>query len=384
MIVNGEFTVGQGDMLKVRALQLGIPMFDQVPEKEVLPEGVVKIVLDGKGDPIGLPIFTNSLTGESVGEPVMLAVQEQKIGVVFTNGLGFVNMIQGDLLPASELKIVPKLASQITASSASVTLSSTTVGGWKKKGDKDCFAASDSNIVVGSLDKPVDPSTNAEIDGSWSLWPSVGSVKTVDGTLEASVTCLFTPTDSTKYAKLAVVVPVTAGTTDNRSVGVVPVTAWSQLTEANENGIAIEVPESQLSLGLTVTGGTPSVNGTTVTQTLTVTAGTPVEVSEDVIQGLGYTGLTGDRILVAVMLDVPEGSESLQVVDTTSGGIGLASDRTIKLTKGVLLNGKQVHLLTPLKKTSNDTVLRTLKFLASDGSTLQTQALTIDASAVLT
>lgn len=384
MYVNGEFQVGQSDMLKVRAIQLGIPMFDQVPLKELLPEGSVVIVLDGKGDPIGTPVFVNAETGKAVGEPVMLAVQDQKIGVSFTNGLGFVNMIQGDQLPAAEIpKIVPELAAPITAS-AGPTLASTTEGGWSKKGSLDDFAASASGITPGSLDLPTDPDTHEEIAGTWSFWPSVGSVKTVDGTLSATVGLKFVPEDS-KYATLLVEVPVSTNTTDNRSIGVTPVTEWKQLVDANENGIKLEVSEAQLSLGMTVTGGTPSVSTTTVTQTLTVTEGTPVLVSEDVIQNqLGYTGLTGSRALIATLLDIPEGTVSLRIVDTASGGIGIdISDRVIPLTDKNVLSGKVLHLITPVQKTNNDVVLRTISFLDSEGTAIQTQALTIDASAVL-
>ena len=381
MYVNGEFQVAQSDMLNVRAIQLGIPMFDQVPLKAVTPEGTAVIVLDGKGDPIGTPVFVNAASGLAVGEPVMLAVQDQKIGVSFTNGLGFVNMIQGDQLPAAELKIVPALAAPITASSGP-TLSSTTEGGWSKKGDVDDFAASASGIVPGSLDKPLDPETQEEIDGEWSLWPTVGAVKTVDGSLVATVTCKFVPEDE-KYATLLVEVPVTTNTTDNRSIEVAPVTKWSQLVDANENNISLEVSEAQLSLGLTVTGGTPSVSTTTVTQQLTVTDGTPVLVSQDVVQALGYTGLTGQRALVATLIDIPEGAVSLQIVDTESGGIGLDLDRSFTLTAQNILSGKVLHLITPVQKSTADTVLRTLAFKDSEGTVLRTHALTIDASAVL-
>jgi hypothetical protein len=391
MYVNGEFQVGQSDMLKVRAIQLGIPMFDQVPLKELLPEGAVVIVLDGKGDPIGTPVFVNAETGKAVGEPVMLAVQDQKIGVSFTNGLGFVNMIQGDQLPAAEIpKVVPELAAPITAS-AGPTLASTTEGGWSKQGSLDDFAASASGITPGSLDLPTDPDTHEEIAGTWSFWPSVGSVKTVKvkqgddlvDQLVATVGLKFVPEDS-KYATLLIEVPVSTNTTDNRSIGVTPVTEWKQLVDANENGIKLEVSEAQLSLGMTVTGGTPSVSTTTVTQTLTVTEGTPVLVSEDVIQNqLGYTGLTGSRALIATLLDIPEGTVSLQIVDTASGGIGLDLDRTVILTDKNILSGKVLHLITPVQKTNNDVVLRTISFLDSEGTAIQTQALTIDASAVL-
>lgn len=376
---HGEFIVSQADILKIRAIELGLPMYDQVPLKAIV-DGAAVVVLDGMGDPKGTPVFTCQATGESVGEPVMLAVQNHEIGVSFTNGLGFVNMIH--LAPPADGRIVPAIAEAIVAGSAAVSLASSTADGakWVTQEEKDEFAASASGLVPGDLALPKDPEGN-DIPGAWSLFPSVGSVA-ADGS--CTVSLLFKPEDESKFAPLVVVVPIDkSDVTDKRAIEVTPVTDFAQLTEANTNGIAIEVPAEKLSLGLTWTGDStaPVVSDETVTQTVIATAGTPVEVSEADIQALGYTGLSGTRSLVAMLIEVPAGSDTIVVTDTVSGGIGIASTQNIKLSKSNILNGHLCHLLTPVSATNN-VVERNIKFKAGD-DVLREHVLSIDVSALL-
>ena len=386
MISNGEFIVSAADIVKIRCIEDGVPVFEQEPVTTV-DEGTVVFVLDGMGDPKGKPVFVNKTTGEKVGEPVVLAVQNKGIAVTWTNGCAMANLIQKEgIIPTPDGRIVPVPPSITASPSPAIVLTSSSAladGGWQIQGAKDDFAASASGIVVDSIDLPTDPTTTSDtVAGEWSLNPSIGSVTGAGDEAAGSVVCLFTPDDKTKYAPLAVVVPVPV--TDERAIGVTPVTAMTQIDGANANGIDIGVTEAQLSLGLTwaSASGGPTVASEVVTQTIEASDGTPVMVSEAVIQALGFDTLSGERALVATLLTVPAGSVEVQVVDTESGGIGMDKDETLPLTADKLLNGQTMLLLTPVSATDN-AVLRTLTFKDSEGTALLEQALTIDVSAIL-